>query len=231
MALQALVFDAYGTLFDVHSVTTLAERLVPGQGSALSAHWRAKQLEYSWLTSLMRGPSAVADFGAVTAQALDHALAALGSSLVPAERTALLDAYRTFAPFDDAAATLAALAPRPCWILSNGSRAMLEPLVAQSGLGDLLAGILSVEDVGVFKPSPAVYALAERTLGVPRQDVGFVSANGWDAAGATVYGFSAFWINRAGAPVERHAPPPARILQRLADLPEALAALASAAPA
>jgi 2-haloacid dehalogenase len=162
------------------------------------------------------------DFAAVTAQALDYALAALSIDLAAAEREHLRSAYLRLEPFPDAAAALAGAAPRPCWILSNGTLAMLEPLVAGSVLAAHLAGILSADDAGIYKPSPQVYRLAEERLGIPCANVGFVSSNGWDAAGAKAFGFTTFWINRAGHPVERHAPPPDRVLASLAELPALL---------
>jgi 2-haloacid dehalogenase len=219
-SIQALVFDAYGTLFDVHSVTALAETLAPGQGAGLSQLWRAKQLEYTWLTSLMNPPTAKRDdFAALTARALDYALASLSIDLVDDERQRLRGAYLVLDAFPDVAAALAALAPRPRWILSNGTLAMLEPLVRRSGLGAHLDGVLSVDPAGIFKPSPRVYQLAVERLRLPASRIGFVSSNCWDAIGAKAFGFTTFWINRAGAPVDRHGPAPDRIIATLADLP------------
>ncbi len=218
-SLAAFVFDAYGTLFDVHSVTALADALAPGHGAALSRLWRGKQLEYSWLQSLMATPSQPReDFSAVTAHALDYAIAALALPLDAGARRRLLDAYAHLSPFPDALPTLQAIAPRPRIILSNGTRAMLAPLVDATGLGDALDDVLSVDDAGVYKPSPAVYRLATARLGLPPERIAFVSSNGWDAAGAKAFGFTTFWINRDGLPVERHAPPPDFVVARLADI-------------
>jgi len=222
IAVDALVFDAYGTLFDVHAVTARAEELLPGHGAMLSRLWRTKQLEYTWLQSLM-GPAVREDFEAVTAHALDYALAELGLSLAAGERRELRAAYLTLAPFPDVRETLATLAPRPRWILSNGTLGMLEPLVRHHGLDALLDGILSVEAAGIYKPSPRVYQLAVDRLGLPTQRIGFVSSNGWDAIGAKAFGFTSFWINRAGAPVDLHGPAPDRIIATLAGLPPLLA--------
>ena len=222
IAVDALVFDAYGTLFDVHAVVARAEELLPGHGAMLSRLWRTKQLEYTWLQSLM-GPSAREDFEAVTAHALDYALAELGLPLGAGARRDLCDAYLTLTPFPDVHAALEALAPRPRWILSNGTLAMLAPLVRHCGLDRHLDGVLSVEAAGIYKPSPRVYQLAQDRLGVPALRIGFVSSNGWDAIGAKAFGFTSFWINRAGAPVDRHGPPPDRIIATLADLPALLA--------
>jgi 2-haloacid dehalogenase len=216
---RALVFDAYGTLFDVHSVVTLAEELAPRQGAVLSQLWRTKQLEYTWLESLMLSPAYPRDdFSTLTARALDYALAQLMIPLEAAERQRLLDAYRALAPFPDAADALADLAPRRRWILSNGTRAMLDPLVAASPLARHVDGILSVDAAGIYKPSPRVYQLAVDALGLPAADIGFVSSNAWDAAGAKVFGFTTFWINRYGLPVERHAPEPDYVVGSLASI-------------
>ena len=206
---RAFVFDAYGTLFDVHSIAMLAETLVPTQGGALSRIWRTKQLEYTWLSSLMISPTRPReDFAAITAQALEYAVAQLMAPLDAAGRQQLLDAYRHLAPFPDAHDALAALAPRPRWILSNGTLAMLEPLVRDSPLAAHIDGILSVDDADIYKPSPRVYQLAVDRLRLAPADIAFVSSNGWDAAGAAAFGFRSVWINRQGDPVERHAPAP-----------------------
>ena len=206
---RAFVFDAYGTLFDVHSVALLADTLVPGQGGVLSRIWRMKQLEYTWLQSLMLSPSQPReDFAAVTAHALDYAAAALMAPLDAAGRQQLLDAYLHLEPFPEAAEALATLAPRPRWILSNGTLAMLEPLLRESPLAAHVDGVLSVDDAGIYKPSPRVYQLAVDQLHLDPGDIAFVSSNGWDAAGAAAFGFRSIWINRQGEPVERHAPAP-----------------------
>jgi 2-haloacid dehalogenase len=224
LEIDALVFDAYGTLFDVHSVTTLADELLPGHGPALSQLWRTKQLEYTWLQSLMDSPAHPrADFAAVTAAALDFAVAALRLTLPASGRRRLCDAYLTLSPFPDVPAALRALSPRPRWILSNGTLAMLEPVVRHAGLAAALDGILSVDAAGIYKPSPRVYQLALDRLRLPLARIGFVSSNGWDAIGAKAFGFTAFWINRSGAPVDGHGPPPDRIISTLADLPALLA--------
>ena len=221
----AFVFDAYGTLFDVHSIAALAEQLAPGNGAALSRIWRTKQLEYSWLQSLMASPRFPReDFAALTERALDYALAALVLPFSPADRQRLLDGYRDLAPFAGAREALAALAPYPRWILSNGTRAMLEPLVQSTGLDRVLEGIMTVDDVGIYKPSPRVYQLAVDRLGLRPDRIAFVSSNGWDAAGAKAFGFRTFWINRDGVPTERHAAPPDYAIGSLSDLVPLIAA-------
>ena len=218
--IRAFVFDAYGTLYDVHSLITLAEEFAPKQGAVLSQVWRTKQLEYTWLSALMAAPGrARADFETLTARALDYAVAQLMIPLAEDERRKLLAAYRTLAPFADAAETLAKLAPRPRVILSNGTLAMLRPLVAQSPLAPHLDDILSVDAAQTYKPAPAVYRLAVDRLQLPAEAIAFVSANGWDAAGAKAFGFTTFWINRQGLPIERHAAEPDFVVATLAHLP------------
>ena len=223
-AVDALVFDAYGTLFDVQSVASTAEALFPGRGAAFAQLWRSKQLEYSWLQSLMQTPAQPReDFAAVTAHALSYAAEALGLPLPSHARHRMLDAYLDLSPFPDAVPTLAALAPRPRVILSNGTHAMLAPLVAATGLAPHLDGILSVDDAGVYKPSPRVYQLAVDALDRPPIRIGFVSSNSWDAIGAKAFGFTVFWINRSGAPIDRHGPPPDCVIASLSELPSLLA--------
>jgi len=220
---DALVFDAYGTLFDVHSVTGLAEELAPGRGTALSQLWRTKQLEYTWLGSLMAGPTVPrSDFATVTEQALDFALSALAIDLDATARARLSAGYLRLAPYPDVAVTLSRLAPRPRWILSNGTLAMLEPLVRQSPLAPFVDGVLSVDAAGIYKPSPRVYQLAVDRLHLPPPRIGFVSSNCWDAVGAKAFGFTTFWINRAATPMDRHGPAPDRIMGTLGDLPSLL---------
>jgi len=214
MKLDALVFDAYGTLFDVHSVMRRCETCWPGMGAALSAAWRAKQLEYTWQRSLMR---AYRPFSEVTRDALEHTCEAMGLPLSSANREELMAEYRRLALFPDVA--LERLGGKKA-ILSNGSPDMLEPLVRQSGLK--LDAVLSVDELKIFKPAPEVYALAVKRLGVEAGRIGFVSSNCWDALGAKAFGFRVFWINRAGAPVDRLGVKPDAVLRTLGELPEVL---------
>jgi 2-haloacid dehalogenase len=217
--LDAFVFDAYGTLFDVRSVSALADTLAPGRGGALAQLWRTKQLEYSWWSGLMsRAGQRREDFAELTARALDYALDALAIPMDVGQRTLLASAYLALAPFPDVPPALDALAPRPRWILSNGTRAMLDPLVRASGLAARVDGVISVDEADAYKPDPRVYQLAVDRLRVAPARIGFVSSNGWDAAGAKGFGFTVFWINRAAAPVERHALPPDRIIASLGEL-------------
>jgi 2-haloacid dehalogenase len=223
VSVDALVFDAYGTLFDVQSVVTLAERLFPERGAALSQLWRAKQLEYTWLQSLMLSPvQHREDFAALTAHALDYAIEALGLPQHGVARHRLLDAYLDLSPFPDAAPALAALAPLPRIILSNGTREMLEPLAGSTGIAANLDAILSVDAAGIYKPSPRVYQLAVDHLKLLPIRIGFVSSNGWDVVGAKAFGFKAFWVNRSGAPRERHGPKADAVIASLEALPALL---------
>ncbi|MBL8514354.1 MAG: haloacid dehalogenase type II [Betaproteobacteria bacterium] len=221
MPLTALAYDAYGTLFDVHSVVSAAERLFPGHGKPLSQLWRTKQLEYTWLRSLMRRH---ADFNLVTQDALRHACAALKLPYTEAALEQLMHAYRQLDVFADAHAAVNALKGNfKLAILSNGAPDMLNAVVANSPLHDAFDAVLSVEDVGVFKPDPRVYQLAVDRLGVDKASIGFVSSNGWDAAGAKAFGFTVFWVNRARAPKEELGAMPDFELHSLDELPARIA--------
>ena len=215
--ISALVFDAYGTLFDVHSVTRLADTLFPGKGAALSAAWRAKQLEYTWLRSLM---GRYEDFSRVTHSALEWSFESLDLQPDDNARRVLLEEYRRLAMFPEVPAALEKLAQaKPLAILSNGHPDMLNAVVDHNGLRSRFrGGVLSVHPAKVFKPEASVYRLAEEQLGVTRSMVGFVSSNGWDAAGAKSFGFRAFWVNRGGAPVERLGVRPDAIVKDLSEL-------------
>ena len=211
--LDALVFDAYGTLFDVHSVTALADSFFPGQGDALSQRWRTKQLEYTWLRSLM---GTYDNFDVVTAAGLRYACAALKLDPSEAQIAALIGQYVKLAPFPEAKAALTALKPaHKLAILSNGAPATLGALVQHSGLAPLLDALISVDALRVFKPDMRVYQLAVERLGVPKQQIGFVSSNCWDAIAAKTFGFTVFWINRQNAPVDLHGPAPDHTINSL----------------
>ncbi len=211
----ALVFDAYGTLYDVHSVISLCERNWPGKGGALSQLWRTKQLEYTWLRSLMQR---YVPFSRVTEDALRYACAALGLALSDAQLAALMQQYLKLSPYPDALPALESLRGRKLAILSNGSPDMLDPLVAASGLDKVLDAVLSVAEVRIFKPDPRVYQIAVDRLGVPKEAIGFVSSNCWDACGAKSFGFSTYWINRGGAPLDALDAAPDRTISRLTEL-------------
>ena len=217
--ISALVFDAYGTLFDVHSVTRVAETRFPGRGAAISAAWRAKQLEYTWQRSMM---GRYEDFSRVTVSALEWTFEHLKLEPGDSDRRALVDEYRRLATFPEVPAALEALAlRRPLAILSNGHPDMLNAVVDHNGLRERFrGGVLSVHPARVFKPAPDGYRIAEEGLGVPRTVVGFVSSNGWDAAGAKAFGFQVFWVNRAKAPVERLGVRPDETIADLTQLVE-----------
>lgn len=213
---RGYVFDAYGTLFDVHAVAE-AGREITDDPAALSALWRQKQLEYTWLRALM---GRYEDFWAVTEAALRHAIRRLGLEASEAQVGRLMDAYLSLACFPEVPAALARLAPRPRAILSNGSPRMLRAAVAASGLQAMLAHVLSVDTVRTYKPSPLVYALGPEALGVPPGDLLFVSSNAWDVAGAKAFGYRVAWCNRTGAPEEQLDLPPDLVITRLDQLPE-----------
>ena len=198
---RACVFDAYGTLFDVHSAVARHAGALGDRAGPISALWRRKQLEYSWLRGLM---GAYVDFWQLTEDALDVALARHAVEDA-ALRTRLLAAYRELAPYPEVAGVLARLqeAGVTCAILSNGSPAMLDAAVDAAGLRPYFAAILSVDPLGVYKPDPRVYRLAGDTLGAAPDEIGFLSANAWDAHGAAAFGFRVVWVNRFHQPPER----------------------------
>ena len=209
---DALVFDAYGTLFDVHAVIARCEQFWPGKGAALSQLWRAKQLEYTWQRSLMRR---YAPFSQVTDDALQYACSSLGLPLDKNKTDALRQEYLRLAVYPDVTQALVGFKVKKA-ILSNGSPDMLDPLVRQSGLK--FDAVLSVNEMKVFKPAPEVYQLAVDRLGVAKEDIGFVSSNCWDALGAKSFGFRVFWINRLKAPVDRLGFQPDRIVTSLNEI-------------
>lgn len=210
---SAFLFDAYGTLFDVHSVLARCEAFWPGKGAALSQLWRAKQLEYTWQRSLM---GRYEPFSRITREALEYACAALGLGLDAARAEALFDEYKQLAVYPDARAALARLASQRRAILTNGSPDMIGPLLAHSGLS--FDAVLSVHELAIYKPAPQVYRLAVARLALAAGDIVFVSSNCWDALGATASGLRAIWVNRAGAPLERLGAVPERIVTSLAEL-------------
>ena len=213
---KAYVFDAYGTLFDVHSAVARHRDAIGPKADAISDLWRAKQLEYTWTRTLM---GAWLDFRALTAMALDFAAAKHGG-LPAGLREDLLAAYETLDAFADVAPTLAALkaAGAKTAILSNGSRDMLANAVASAGIGQWLDASLSIDEIRAFKTTPAAYELVGRHLGVAPGEVSFQSSNRWDIAGAVAFGFRGVWINRTGQPDEYMDLPPARVLPGLGGL-------------
>jgi 2-haloacid dehalogenase len=212
----ALVFDAYGTLYDVHSVVRRCETCFPGRGTQLSQLWRSKQLEYTWQRSLMRRYVA---FSTITRQALAYSCRALGLELADPQMDELMNEYLALDPFPEVRAALERL-PMKKAILSNGSPDMLAPLVRNSDLQ--FDAVLSVDPLRVYKPAPQVYELAVKQLRVPKERIGFVSSNCWDALGAKSFGFTAYWINRARAPLDKLGVRPDAELASLAELPDIL---------
>jgi 2-haloacid dehalogenase len=213
--IKALVFDAYGTLFDVHSVISACDQSFPGHGAALSQAWRAKQLEYTWLRSLM---GRYKDFWQVTESALVFACKSLGLPCTPETRAKLMETYLHLNPFPEVQQSLRALSGYSLAILSNGSPRMLKAAVESAGLKGVFSRILSVDDAKIYKPSPRVYRLAPQKLRVATSAIGFISANFWDIAGAKAFGFHTYWVNRSKAPVEELGLVPDATLNSLADL-------------
>jgi 2-haloacid dehalogenase len=197
---EAVLFDAYGTLFDVHSVVAKAGAGVSGDLVAVSELWRQKQLEFTWLRALM---DRYEDFGRITEAALRTALAQLRIEADESHVRRLLDAYLAPAVFPDARAALEALHYFPRAILSNGAPAMLQAAVRQGGLEAFFAHVISVDRVKTYKPSPKVYQLGADALGLPADAILFVSSNSWDAAGAKAFGFRVCWCNRSGRQMDR----------------------------
>jgi 2-haloacid dehalogenase len=193
MPIKAVVFDAYGTLYDVHSVAAVTEAAFPGHGDLITQIWRIKQLEYSWLRSLM---GRYEDFAIVTRDALAYTVRTLGLTCDAATFSRIIDKYLSLDLYPDALAALGAMKDRKLAILSNGSPAMLAPLVANSGLDRLLDATISVDAAKDFKPRPDAYALIETTLGIAPAEVLFVSSNPWDVCGAKSFGLTVAWIER-----------------------------------
>jgi 2-haloacid dehalogenase len=218
---RAAIFDAYGTLLDVHAAVGRHAARLGDQAGAISALWRAKQIEWSWILSATR---AYEPFWSLTGRALDHALAVHGVRDA-ALRAGLLDAYRELDAYPEAAPMLAALRAQgiPTAILSNGSPEMLAASVAAGGLGPLLDDVLSVHPLRCFKPDVRVYALATARFACQPHEIAFVSSNAWDAYGAARFGFRVFWVNRGGTPAEYWLDELATILPDLASLPARLA--------
>jgi 2-haloacid dehalogenase len=214
-SVKALVFDAYGTLFDVHSVAALADRLFPGKGDALSQLWRNRQLQYTWLLSLM---DRYEDFAVVTEKALVFACASLGLACPPATRAQLMNAYLELSPLPGVHDALARVSRVPLAILSNGSPGMLAPLVKNAGLEGRFTHVISADARRVYKPSPRVYQLGPDTLGLPAASIGFVSSNSFDAQGAKAFGYTTFWVNATGSVAEELGFTPDATLSNLREL-------------
>jgi 2-haloacid dehalogenase len=214
---RAVLFDAYGTLFDVYSVGVAAERLFPGAGERLGILWRDKQIEYTRLTSMSDKTRSFRD---CTRAGLRYAAQRFGLALGADAEAELMGAYERLAPFAENRAVLVELKRRGvrAGILSNGDPDMLEAVVRHAGFAELVDPVLSVEGTGRFKTDPATYALGTQALGLAAGDVLFVSSNCWDAIGATWFGYTTLWINRFGLPLDELGAQPTRIGAALTDV-------------
>jgi len=212
--IRGLVFDAYGTLFDVYSIGRLAETMHPGSGAAITALWRDKQIEYSRLVTLsdpdVNGSRHYQPFWDLTLAALEYSLQKLGLQYGQHDIQRLMDQYAQLDAFPECKGVLQKLSEMglPMAILSNGSPQMLQSAADHSGLTPYLVHLISMEQVRQFKTHPQAYALASKTLSIPTEELLFVSSNGWDVMGASWYGFKTCWINRAGLPFETVGPRP-----------------------
>ena len=211
------VFDAYGTLFDVHAAALRHKEAIGPAWQQLSQLWRAKHLEYTWVHAMSRRP---ATFWDLAQRSLDHALASIGISIAGAVRQGLLSAYRTMEAYPEVASVLSALKARGARvaILSNGDPDMLEDAVRAANLAQSVEAVLSVSAAGTFKPAPEVYRLATGRFGCTAPDISFQSSNRWDIAGAKAFGFRCVWINRTGAPDEYPELAPDRVMGDLTAL-------------
>src|ERR1700739_1930235 len=213
---RALIFDAYGTLFDPFAVKTRAEELFPGHGAALSQLWRSKQLEYSWLRTLM---GRYENFWKITEDALLFACRTLKLSCDERQRHELMQVYLTLPAFPEVKPALEKLSSLPLSILSNGTPEMLAPLVAANNMAHFFENVFSVDALRMYKPRPEVYQHAVSNLGFPKEAIGFISSNFWDVAGATSFGFRTFWLNRGSAQADELGVTPAAFLASLSELP------------
>ena len=199
MTPRAIVFDAYGTLFDVRAVVLQQARQIDADVDTLARLWRQRQLEYTWLLSLM---GHYEDFWSVTHSALHSSCRQLRIELSAGGRDALLKSYLSAPLFPEVTSALEALKRFTLAILSNGSPDMLAAAVRNSGLDSTMAEVISVDRVKVYKPSPRAYALGVETLRLPPEDMLFVSSNWWDIWGAKTFGYSVCWCNRSGEAIE-----------------------------
>ncbi|HRP76421.1 MAG TPA: haloacid dehalogenase type II [Rhodocyclaceae bacterium] len=217
--IRAVAFDAFGTLFDVYSVGALAEQLFPGKGEALSALWRLKQIEYTFLRTLS---GRYKPFLEVTEDGLVFAAHKLGIDISAAQRRTMMNQYACLSPFPEnleALRTLRSIGV-PMAVLSNGTPKMLDVAIKSAGMSGLFDHVLSVDAVRQYKTSPAAYQLGPDAFGCAAREILFVSSNGWDAAGATWFGYTTFWINRSGQPPEILDVSPAATGQQLTEVVE-----------
>ena len=215
---QGFVFDAYGTLFDVHSVITACQEVAP-DAPALSETWRAKQLEYTWLRALM---GRYEDFWSITEAALRFALQRHNITLEDAQFRGLLDAYYHLDTYPEISEALRVLSSYPLAILSNGTPSMLQAVIQHNQLQDVFPQVLSLDSLKTFKPNPLVYELAPRHLGVAKEALIFVSSNAFDVIGAKAFGFQVAWINRSDAILDNLGWQPDITIQYLDQLAQTL---------
>ncbi|AKZ63972.1 HAD family hydrolase [Herbaspirillum hiltneri N3] len=216
--IKAVVFDLYGTLYNVHSVAQRCDEAAPGRGMEVSVLWRQKQLEYSWLRSLM---GQTISFEQATRDALAFVSAHFKLELDTAAMETLCDAYLNLSPYPEVPDALRKLQEMklPMAILSNGSDFSISKVVGGSGLQSFFSHLLSVDAVGVFKPDSRVYALAGKAFSLAPEEMLFVSSNAWDAAGAAHYGFTVCWINRSGNTFDELGISPAVVVGGLDEVP------------
>lgn len=221
MKIQAVAFDAYGTLFDVKSVLQAVERAFPGKGETVSDMWRAKQFQYSWLRSLM---GRYDDFWSVTRAGLVFAVKSIGEEPEESVIDGLMEEYLRLETFPEAHAALRTLRERGrrLAIVSNGSPKMLDPVVRNAGLDALLDDVISADEARIYKPHADVYALGPARLGVPAGLTLFVSSNAFDAVGAKVYGYKVAWIQRRIGQMEELDVPPDHSVETLTELADLL---------
>jgi len=217
---RAVLFDAYGTLFDVYSVGLLAEQLFPGQGQALAVLWRDKQIEYTRLVTTSNDGAHYRPFWELTRAGLRYACKRLGLDLTAEREQQLMNQYRHLSAFPENREVLQALKARGVvtGILSNGDPDMLGVAVRSAGLDGLLDHVLSVDSVRRYKTHPEAYALGPRATGLEPRQIAFVSCNGWDALAATWYGFRTLWVNRYQLPFEELGTEPTRTGRTLRDV-------------
>ena len=218
---QAVLFDAYGTLFDVYSVAQLAEKLFPGHGQALSVLWRDKQIEYTRLVTTSNDGAHYQPFWELTRAALVYALKKLAVQPFSAAHVdQLMNQYHHLTAYPENREVLLALKARGVvtGILSNGDPAMLAMAVRSAGLGDVLDYVISVDGIRKYKTHPDAYALGEAACGAPAANIVFVSSNSWDALAATWYGYQTLWVNRQNAPFEELGTQPTRVGTSLRDV-------------
>jgi 2-haloacid dehalogenase len=225
--IKGVIFDLYGTLYDVHSVAGLCDHYFPGRGRDISMLWRQKQLEYTWLRSLM---GEYISFEQATADALLFVSENMKLDLQAEQRDILCYEYLQLKPYPEVPATLAALRAQglPLAILSNGSVNSIHQVVTHSGLEHLFDHLISVDEVKVFKPHTRAYELGEKTLSLKRAEVLFVSSNAWDASGAHHFGYPVCWVNRVGNTFDQLGQTPDHIVPSLAALPDWIVATSKA---